>query len=479
MRNAAKVGLLLVVFVILLVGGYSILGKSLFAQKPDRYLANFEDAGGVTEGTPVLLAGVNVGMVSKVSLLGPHLAQLALDVKPKTFVPEGTQVVIPSSLIGLGSNPVTLVPPERTSGVAADRRVPLEGRRGNALDNVLPNSKETVAELTRTMAAVRKLLEDQKLVGRVETLLATSNQTIERFGKLANNVDATLVANQANLNRAIASATNAMQDVRRMTNTFANYVQQGKIQGNVDGILARIQTIEKHADQLVLSLDRLVNDPKLRQPADQIAANVAQITKTGTGIAENTEAITKNGIEISKNVTTISAKAITLTDQANEIAKNAIDIENQLKGVLDKVGGFFGKSGKGHSFNLSSELDVMRETEPNRWRTDVTFSTPLPDGTLYAGIYDAFEQNRLTIEVGKPIRPSLSYRYGIYASKPAVGVDYSFSRNGTLRFDAWNVNDPRLDLRARYEFGNGLIGWIGVDRVFRDNAPTIGFGIRR
>jgi hypothetical protein len=41
------------------------------------------------------------------------------------------------------------------------------------------------------------------------------------------------------------------------------------------------------------------------------------------------------------------------------------------------------------------------------------------------------------------------------------------------------LNDPRFDLRFRYDFGGGLIGWFGMDRVFKDNAPFIGIGIKR
>jgi len=486
MQSAAKVGALVVVFVGLLLGAYAVLGKSLFAPPMERYYADFPDAAGITPGTPILMAGVNIGSVAEVKLVNPKQARMSMDIKSGTQIPAGSQALIPSSLIGLGQNPIEITPPAVLTGAVASKDVPLVGHKGSPLDSFLPNSGDTVGELTKTMAAVRKLLEDQKLKGRFETILATSNQTMEKFGKLSDQVQLLLAENHSNLNNAMTAATKAMQDVQQVTSQVAKLMNEGKLQKNAEQILTRIQTIEKHADKLVVSLNDLINDPKLRDPANRIAENVAQMTETGKTIADNAAKITANGtdisaqgVEISKNVNVITQKAITLTDKANEIAGNAVDIENQLKGVLDKVGGFFNKGASGPKLKLGSEIDLMRQTTPGRWRTDITFESPIPDGTLYAGLFDAFEANKLTLQVGKPVSGSLAYRYGIYASKPGIGVDYDLSSRLSLRADAWNINAPRLDLRAKYDFGNGLIGWVGFDRVLHQTAPTIGIGIKR
>jgi hypothetical protein len=31
----------------------------------------------------------------------------------------------------------------------------------------------------------------------------------------------------------------------------------------------------------------------------------------------------------------------------------------------------------------------------------------------------------------------------------------------------------------RYEIGKGVVGWIGVNKMFKDNSPMIGFGVVR
>jgi phospholipid/cholesterol/gamma-HCH transport system substrate-binding protein len=480
MQSAAKVGLLLVIFVGLLIAGYSVLGKSLFAPPMDVYYANISDASGVSEGTQVLIAGVNVGTVTKITLKSPTLARLTLSIAKGTGIPDGSMVLLPTSLIGFGESPLTIVPPEPSTVTMLSPGSTLQGKKFSALDSFLPEGKQTIAELNRTMVAVRKLLEDQKLQNKVSDLLVTSNKTIERFGTLANDASHLIATNQSNIAAALQAATAAVQDVHKVTTRVAELVQSGKLQKDAVAIMDKVKTISEHANDLIVSMNQLINDPKLRDPINRSAANVADITNTGKEIAGNTAQITKNGISISENAAVVSKKAIALTDKAAEIATKASEIEDQLKGVLDKVGGFFNKAPSSRDIpKITTEMDLMRQSQPGYWRTDVGFTVPLSDYTLNLGIYDALETNRFTIELGKPLTDRFSYRYGIYASKPAIGVDYRLAPKLSLRGDAWDINDSRLDLRASYEFGNGLIGWLGMDRVLKDNAITFGVGVRR
>ncbi len=480
MQSAAKVGLLLVVFVGLLIGGYAILGKSLLAPKPDVYYADLADAGGITEGTRVLMAGVDVGVITKVSLLSPTQAQLTMGILKGTRFPEGSVVLLPTSLIGFGDSPVTVTPPTGSFVAYLKPGDTLPGKKGSALDGFLPEGKQTIAELTKTMAAVRKLLEDQKLQGRVNDLLVTSNKTIERFGSLAADASRLVSTNQGNISKALNAATAAIQDVHRVTIRVAELVESGKFQKDAVAIMDKVKQVSDHANELVVNLNSLVNDPKLRDPINKSATNIAQITETGKSIAANASEITKNGIAISENAAVVSKKAIVLTDKATEIATKAVEIEDQLKGVLDKVGGFFNKTPSSKDIpKVTSEMNLFRQSRPGYWRTDVGLSFPLSDSTLHLGIYDAFESNRLSIQLGKQVGDKFSYRYGIYASKPGIGVDYRLAPRLSLRGDAWDINSPRLDLRASYDIGNGLIGWVGFDRLLKDNALTLGIGIRR
>ena len=479
MQSAAKVGLLLVVFVGLLIGGYAVLGKSFFGTPSDPYYVDLIDAGGVTEGTQVLMAGVAVGTVAEVRLVGPSKARMKLQLKKGLLIPSGTTLQLPTSLIGFGDNPVTLLP-SANPGPPLSPGATLVRIKGSPLDSILPEGKQTVKELNKTMVAFRKLLEDQKLQSKVADLLTTTNKTLDRFGSLASNINSLLASNQNSIGRAILAATAAVEDVHKVTSRVADLVKQGKLQKEAMTIMDRMTVITKHAGEMIVSLNSLINDPKLRGPAAVSASNIAEITNTGKSIATNVAEITKNGTAISENAAVITKKAITLTDRATEVATKATEIEDQLKGVLDKVGGFFNKAPSTGSLpKIVTEMDLMRQSQPGYWRTDVNFTIPLSDSTLNLGIFDALESDKINVQLGKNVTTRFGYRYGVYASKPAIGVDYLLAPRLSLRGDAWDVNNPRLDLRTSYEIGNGLIGWVGLDRVLHDNALTFGIGVRR
>jgi phospholipid/cholesterol/gamma-HCH transport system substrate-binding protein len=482
MQNAVRVGGLVVVFGALIVGAYAVLGKSLFAPPTVRYYAEFDDVAGMQAGTRILLAGVKVGQVEEIRLVSATRAKATLALDPEIKIPRGTVAVVPTPLIGLGDSALELQPPavETTAFFAANDTLP--GRKAGALDDLLPDAKTTFAELNATLVATRKLLEDQSLQRDARKLIATSTTTIASFGKLAGDMDRLLTRNERSISVALTRGTAAISDVQKITGKVVAMLDEGSLQRDTKAILRELLATSKKADALVGNMNALVADANIktsmRNVADitdegkKAAKNVTEMTETGKGIATNTEAITKNGVKITENV-------IDLTERTKLVLDGAVEIENRLKGLLDKVDRVI-PSGKGSTLpTVVSSMDLIRETEPGRYRTDVNARFQLKNGTLDVGVWDAFESNRLTIQYGVPVNQSLSYRYGIFASKVSAGVDYQLTPRLFLRNDFWDLNDPRYDARLRYELGNGLYGWLGMERVFRSNSPVFGIGIRR
>lgn len=465
MSSAAKVGALVITFVALFSGAYFVLGRSVFAPRTATYYAMFADAGGVPEGANVLMAGVVVGSVTRVDLVSSRQAKVTLAVEEAVAIPEGSRVAIPTALIGIGDRDLEIVPPAQE----APRLKPgstLPGFKQSALASVLPESETTLKELNATLAATRKLLEDPALKGRAEELLASGAKTAEKFGALAARLDTLLAQNSQTLNRVLAQGSEVMADIATTSDELAKFAKSGKLQGQVTNLLDNLDQAVGEGRRLVSEMNALVTDPKLREPLQEILANTKTMSESGTRIADNAEVISKNGI-------TLSEKAIEIAEKASALADDAKAIMEKFRGTIDRIPGI-----EKSVSEAKVEADLFRESNPGRWRTDATISIPYRNKTYTAGLFDAFESNKVILQVGQPFGPA-TLRYGVYASKPGLGVDYRLASGLFLRGDVFGVNDPRFDVRMRYEFGGGVVGWLGVDRVFEQNAPTIGIGIRR
>jgi len=350
----------------------------------------------------------------------------------------------------------------------------IQGVKGSPIDSFLPEEgKQTLRELNETLAATRKLLENQTLEKKLEALIDNSSKTLTQFGNLASQAQE-LVAktsgvvghSQPEIVGAMHSASLAMADIRKATQLLSKMIESGKYQDQTMALLKQLNDTAAKATDLMTNLDSFASDPKMQSDIKQSVANVDKMTDSGTRIAANTEAISKNGV-------TLSQKAIELADKANSIADDA-------KAALDKISKFFNKNGTTPKLpHVEGHIDLLHESDPNYWRTDLYGRIDLDRGFVDAGLYDAFETNKVILQLGEPLGKIGDYRYGIYASKPALGVDFRVAPQVMLRTDLFDINKPEFDLRTEFDFGHGFVGWLGVERVFSQDSFVAGIGIKR
>jgi phospholipid/cholesterol/gamma-HCH transport system substrate-binding protein len=466
MKSAANVGFLVLVFVALIVGAYATLGRTIWAPRTVDFVAEFSDAGGVATGAAVLLSGVKVGEVVAVRLDGPRRARVTLRLREGTPVQVGTVASMPSSLIGIGDRQVELLPPSGDGALLPPGSTIL-GVKRSPLASLMPESEETLAELNKTLRATQALLSDEKLRTRLEGVMAAGEDTAKQFGTLATRLDRLLAQNSSQLTQALRQGGRVMDDMAVVSGELARFTKEGQVQERVLKLLDGLEQSVQAGRQLVAEMNALVTDPKLREPMEEIFANTKTMTESGTRVAQDAEKMAKNGV-------TLSERAIEIADKASALADDVKAILDRFKGVIDKLPGV-----EQGIRGITAEADLFRESSPGRWRNDMTVHVPYREKEISIGLWDAFESNKVTLQIGQPFGRDATVRYGVFASKPGVGVDYRIAPRLFFRSDLFGVNEPRLDLRARYEFGGGVIGWLGWDRVFEKNAPTIGIGIRR
>ena len=481
MKAAAQVGLLVVVAVVLFLAGVAFVRKQLYGTRNDAYTIVMPDAGGLAKGARVLMAGVQIGEVSDVAVDSPTEAKLKIEVKAGTKLPLSTRAIISGSLVGLGDSPISLVQDDGYRGPQGyfDPGMTIVGTKAGPLDAILPNGgKELYTGLNETLKSVRLILQDASFQKDVHRLLAqsgntlqTSQATLQAFAKLANRSESLLNDNQGEISKVLRTAEGTLTSVQGTAQALERYAKSEKLQNGANGLLADAHRIAQESQALLADLHRTLNDPKLNAALRTTADNLAQTSGKFPALVEKTD-------KIAANVNELTVKSQDLPAKLGNVLDNASDLEKRLGGLSDRVGGVLDRKPKTLP-TIGVEADLIHTSDPHYWRTDLNLSVPLSDGFVTAGLWDAFGRNRANLQLGKTVTSRLDYRYGIYAARPGVGVDYAFTPKLGFRGDLWDINSPRLDAKLKYEFGGGVIGWLGMEGIFQDPAFAIGVGIRR
>lgn len=467
MQSASKVGALVILFGAMLLGVYAVLQKSFFSKPTDPYFAVFPDAGGLTTGTSVLMSGVKIGSVKEIKLVKPGEARIELAILNEFKIPEGSTALLPTSLISIGDKELIIVPPAMIAGSLTPGST-IMGSLQKPLDSILPESEATIAELNRTLVSVQKLLEDQQLKGGVKDLLATSKQTAAKFGDLAARIDSFVAQNQGQVAGLVKTTHASLMNLQAVSLEVKKVVTSGEYQGKAKELFDNLNAAVEQGKLLVTDLRSTVNDPEMKESLTKTLKNFETISESGTRISSDAELMAKNGVKISD-------ETVLLMQKANKLASDVEELIQQFRNTVEKLEG----KGKGFLPSVEAEAVVTRETSPGRTRADINFDFNIGQTKFMLGLYDAFESNKINAQLYKPMGSEMDLRYGVYASKPGVGVDYAIAPKLKLRGDLFGLNNPQLDFRMRYDFGSGISGWLGLERVFDRNSPSIGIGIRK
>ncbi len=469
MQAAWKVGLLVVVFVGLLLATYAILKKSFFATETEAYIVEFENAGGLESGARVLYAGVQIGSVTKVELATAGKAHATIAIEKRYQIPKGSRAVLPTSFIAIGDRQVEIVPPANAESVAMLRPGDIiQGSLSSPMEGIFPDTESTIAELNATLVSFRELLEDKELRGGITNLLATSERTVEGFGGLATRMDTMIAQNSEGIEKMMATTAVSLENLQAVTYEVRKLVESGDIQDRTVLLLDNLNKAVESGQKLVSELNSLATDPEMRNSLESTLSNVKTMSESGIRIATSAEAMAENGV-------LVSDEAVKLSKKANELAIKVDELIETFKQTLQK----FAPGSGAMLSSVGFSADLVRETNPGRFRTDVNVSVPFGKEKLTLGLYDAAESNKLNFQFQRGLSPGLDLRYGVYASKPAIGVDYALAPRLNLRSDLFGLNETQMDLRLSYGFDQGFSAWFGLERIFQHPGVALGFGVKK
>ena len=283
MRKEVKIGLLAIVAIGLSIWGYKFIkGKNLLTRS-NVYTVYYEDASGLTVGTPVLINGVSIGAVSAIELQqGERSVEVLIDLQREYQVPKSTIAYIQSTGI-MGGKAVSLEYDEPCTG-----------------DDCLP-SGSVIRGNTKGMLA--SFLGDDAADQYMEQLKSTVNGAIDTLNQTLFGVDSdhpiaqssrSLEASMANMQSATARLdrllANTSGDINAtMSNLSKLTASLEARRGQLENILSNADSVSSalvaaDIEQTIGEITRTISD--LRGTLDEANRALAGVTGVVEGINE-------------------------------------------------------------------------------------------------------------------------------------------------------------------------------------------------
>jgi phospholipid/cholesterol/gamma-HCH transport system substrate-binding protein len=247
-----KVGIFIICALIFLAGGIILMGKqtNLFAPKGMVSII-MTDVAGLKVGAPVWLAGVDVGVVTRVRFESPRVSnevEIGLEVDREALKKIGSDSVITIKTRGLmGEKYVDITPSKAYSEVPAKR---LYGTQLPKLDDVMMKAGTTfdtlnniIGRIDKGNGSINKLLNDPKLYDNLSNL----TQELNIFVMQVNHGEGTL----GKLSRSSESYDKLMSILNHTDETIKD------IQ-NADGTLNKLIYDRKLYEKLVALSDKSI-----------------------------------------------------------------------------------------------------------------------------------------------------------------------------------------------------------------------------
>lgn len=464
MKPEARVGLVVLIAAVLFAILVVFLGQGLVRPRGYELRVVFPDAEGLSPGSAVHLAGVQVGAVESLRLTDDHRAEVRVRIRPDVRVPRGSTFRVASStLLGNrflavvpGPGPDALTPGEVVEGQPAYsvdvvfRRVDeLAGDLRQAVADVrrtVQAAQQLVDNLDATVTAVREVVTDPRLVGslvraagHVEAAAAQVDRVVTDAGE-----DVRITA------RRLRELAEHLRDTAREVQRFVeDTAAEGELSGRIRRTAASVESLARRLDEMARTLQEgLVREDQMREVR---------------GLVQDARRAVRQAEDAAREVGTAARRV-------GEVAERAAPALERIGGVLR------GPEGIPLLPNLQLTYELGYDTR-TRFRHDLDLWVALGEPRFYRlGLHDVGGGNWLNLQVGFRLSDTLSWRAGILQSQVGVGLDYRSAALGWLSLDLYNLNRLTLDVSGYYAWTPHWTVGVHVRDVLQ--SPSYGLGVQ-
>ena len=213
----------------------------------------FEDVAGLKAGSPVRVAGVEVGSVTDTVFAGDQvdvIFELSKDVRPRVTTTSNA-VLGQVSLLGLSSVDITA---SSTGTPIPDNGYVPTGKTAASLSDVTTQAQEGIGELTG-------LIKDMRAGRGTAGKIMTDDQLYKE------------------INQFLAAASDVTNTIRSGKGTIGRFINDPKIANSLQGSLTNLEEMTRRINAGEGSLGKLVNDEAFANSVTGATQNLRTLTE--------------------------------------------------------------------------------------------------------------------------------------------------------------------------------------------------------
>jgi len=469
--NAVKVGIL---FVFMAGGSYGVwksLGEGPAGEGALEVWAHYRDAQGLPEGSRVVVAGLPVGEIARLSIDGRY-ARVTMRLRDEVVLWSNAVAMKKSSSL-LGDFYIELDPGTEFSLDADGKRV--SNQKLGTGDQVA-----NVVEATSPDALLRRIEESMPKVDAVLLSVRDLSEDVRALvngpvGSMANRLER-LVAEQSEVvESALARADSALARIDLITRDVRN-VTQGADE-KVNSILDNIDEASAEARTLITSTRSEIEQTavSLREKLDLVDEFMLQ----STNVVEKVNQPNSGTLGRLVNDTTLADNVEDITEDLRGFTGTLFGLQSYV-GLRTEYNVFSGGVNSYVTVRLYTRPDKFYLIEFNRGPRGGFAETELVIDPIRNGEESQFsrrifirDETRVTFQIAKRI-DWLTLRAGIKDSSGGFGVDGQwFDDRLTLQVDAFDASFdrfPRVKVSAAFELFAHVYVLAGIDDAL--NEPT-------
>ena len=317
MSREVRVGLFLVVAFLILISLFELLGKETIFGRMVEYRTSFKSIPGLKVGDPVRLAGVDVGTVRDIRVVGARV-EVLLRVKPGTPVKTDSMATIKlTSLLGtnfvdltFGSPAAQISPPGsllqsseppdlntmlvRLNDAAGDIQTLVRqvneglGKSIEPISSAFQSMDKIAKKIEKGEGTLGRLIADDSLYREIRGMAANLNQVSDQIAKGQGTLGKLLTDDAlykdmrgltADLRGSTGSLSRMMKDVESGKGTLGKLVKDDTLYNETREALTGIRNMSKKIADGQGTLGRLVNDEALYTEMLRTVASLNGIMK--------------------------------------------------------------------------------------------------------------------------------------------------------------------------------------------------------